>query len=129
MSDGALRISEDAESAASACASFVLDTLRGALQSKGGATFAISGGSSPRLLFSRLAASGFDWSKVHLFWVDERCVPPDDNQSNYKLANETLIGPANISASNVHRIQGELEPRGRGARRYVAGNHRVFRLR
>jgi len=92
--------------------------LGGALGRKGRAAFAISGGSTPRLLFSRLAASGFDWSKVHIFWVDERCVPPDDNQSNYKLANETLIHPAKIAPSNVHRIQGELEPR-EAATRYV----------
>jgi len=113
-----IQISDDAESAASACASFVLDTLQDALRSKPRATFAISGGSTPRLLFSRLAASGFDWSKVHLFWVDERCVPPDDKQSNFRLANETLIGPANINSSNVHRIQGELEPQS-AASQYV----------
>jgi 6-phosphogluconolactonase len=69
-------------------------------------------------LFRRLAASGFDWSKVHVFWVDERCVPPDDDQSNYKLANETLLSPAKINGSNVHRIQGELDPQV-AARRYV----------
>ncbi len=118
MSNGSIRISEDADSAASACASFVLDTLRDALQNRARASFAISGGSTPRLLFSRLAVSGFDWSKVHIFWVDERCVPPDDNQSNYKLANETLISPAKIDAANVHRIQGELDP-AEAARRYV----------
>jgi len=118
MSSDSLRVSEDSGSAASACASFVLETLRAAFQRKGNATFAISGGSSPRLLFSRLAASGLDWAKVHIFWVDERCVPPDDNQSNYKLANETLIGPARIGASNVHRIKGELEPEA-AAREYV----------
>ena len=118
MSDWSVRISDDADSAASACASFVLDVLRVALDNEARATFAISGGSSPRLLFSRLAASGFDWSRVHLFWVDERCVPPEDNQSNYKLANETLITPAKINDANVHRIQGELDP-DEGARRYV----------
>jgi len=118
VSDENLRISEDSESATGACASFVLDTLQDARQRNTKATFAISGGNSPRLLFSRLAASGFDWSNVHLFWVDERCVPPDDNQSNFKLAKETLIGPAKIGAANVHRIQGELEP-GAAAREYV----------
>jgi len=125
VSDDSLRISEDAESAASACAAFVLDALGGAFQRKAHATLAISGGSSPRLLFSRLAASGFDWSKVHIFWVDERCVPPDDNQSNYKLANETLIGPAKIGASNVHRIHGELEPE-TAAREYVREIRQFF---
>ncbi|MFL6451487.1 MAG: 6-phosphogluconolactonase [Bryobacteraceae bacterium] len=125
MSGDAIRISDDAESAASACASFVLETLRGALKNKASATFAMSGGSTPRLLFSRLAASGFDWSNVHFFWVDERCVPPDDSQSNYKLANETLIGPAKIKSSNVHRVLGELEPEV-AAKRYVDEIVRFF---
>lgn len=126
MSDGNLRINDDAASAANACAEFVLATLRSALRGKRRAAFAISGGSSPRLLFSRLASSAFDWSNVHIFWVDERCVPPDDNQSNYKLANETLIGPAAINAANVHRIEGELRPDD-AARRYVADITNFFR--
>ena len=125
MSDGNIRINDDAESAAFACADFVLATLRNALQTNGRATLAISGGNSPRPMFSRLAASHFDWSHVHIFWVDERCVPPDSDQSNYKLANETLIGPAAINPANVHRIQGELDPED-AARRYVADITRVF---
>ena len=125
MSDGHIRINDDAQSAASACAEFVLASLRAALETKGQAAFAISGGSTPRLLFSRLAASGFDWSNVHIFWVDERCVPPDNDQSNYKLANETLIGPARMNPSNVHRIQGELQPDD-AATRYIADITKVF---
>jgi len=125
VSDGNIRINDDAESAAFACADFVLATLRNALQTNGRATLAISGGNSPRPMFSRLAASHFDWSHVHIFWVDERCVPPDSDQSNYKLANETLIGPAAINPANVHRIQGELDPED-AARRYVADITRVF---
>jgi 6-phosphogluconolactonase len=103
----------------------VLETLQRALKSKPSATFAISGGTTPRLLFSRLAASGFDWSNVQIFWVDERCVPPDDKQSNYKLANETLIAPAKINSSNVHRVLGELEPK-HAANRYVEEIIRFF---
>jgi len=125
VSDGNIRINDDAESAAFACADFVLATLRNALQTNGRATLAISGGNSPRPMFSRLAASHFDWSHVHIFWVDERCVPPDSDQSNYKLANETLIGPAAINPANVHRIQGELDPED-AARRYVADITRFF---
>jgi 6-phosphogluconolactonase len=125
VSDGAIRINDDAQSAASACAEFVLATLRTALETNGRATFAISGGSTPRLLFSRLAASAFDWSNVHIFWVDERCVPPESDQSNYRLANETLIGPARINTSNVHRIQGELQPND-AAKQYVAEITKFF---
>src|SRR5947209_20631103 len=85
------RIGADAQSAADACATYILDTLSERLKSQPRATLAISGGKTPGLLFSTLAKSGFDWSNVHFFWVDERCVPPSDDQSNFKLANETLL--------------------------------------
>src|ERR1700685_3413718 len=105
-----VRVSATAEEFADACAGYVLETLSGALQSQPHATFAISGGNTPKLLFSKLAKAGLDWSNVHIFWVDERCVPPTDNQSNFKLANETLLTPARISKYNIHRIHGEMTP-------------------
>ncbi len=107
---GDLRISVNAEEAATVCAKYVLEVLSEALRTQKQATFAISGGSTPKLLFAKLAQSGFDWSNVHIFWVDERCVPPTDDQSNFKMANETLLSPARISKYNVHRIHGEMTP-------------------
>ena len=115
----------DAASAAEACARHILRLLADALGERD-ATLAISGGSTPNLLFDRLAASGFRWDRVHLFWVDERCVPPTDDASNYKLAREHLIEPAGIPAANVHRILGELEPH-EAASRYGEEVGRVFR--
>jgi 6-phosphogluconolactonase len=47
---------------------------------------------------------------VHFFWVDERCVPPDDDQSNFKLASDTLLRPAGVPHTNIHRVHGELTP-------------------
>jgi 6-phosphogluconolactonase len=79
-------------------------------------------------LFGELAKSRFDWSRVHLFWVDERGVPPGDPQSNYKLAKEHLIDPAGFPASNVHRIQAELEPE-TAARLYAEDIGKFFGLR
>jgi 6-phosphogluconolactonase len=108
----------DAAATAEACAHHVLGVLEEVLAGQDRATFAVSGGSSPKLLFDRLAAAKFPWDKLHLFWVDERCVPPTDDQSNYKLANEHLIKPAHIPPRNVHRIYGELPPP-RAAARYV----------
>ena len=105
-----LRIAKTPEEAAHDCAKFILERLGTSLQSKERATFAISGGSTPRLLFSDLATMPFDWSRVHFFWVDERCVPPDNSQSNYRLAHDTLLAPAHIPDQNVHRIYGELPP-------------------
>ncbi len=104
------QIAENAQGVADACAKYILDGLTQTLKSRPHATLAISGGSTPRHLFANLAKSGFDWSNVHFFWVDERCVPPTDYQSNFKLANETLLTPAQVSKNNVHRIHGELLP-------------------
>jgi 6-phosphogluconolactonase len=126
MSDS-LRVSATPEEAANACAAYVVETLSGALQSRPHATFAISGGSSPKLMFAQLAKSGLDWSNIHIFWVDERCVPPTDNQSNFKMANEALLTPAGIPKHNIHRIHGELTP-DEAAIHYIEEIRRFFHL-
>ena len=82
------------------------------------ATLAVSGGSTPKLLFRKMAATPFAWDRVHLFFVDERCVPPEDQASNYRLTAETLLIPAGIDPARVHRMEGELGPN-EGARRYA----------
>jgi 6-phosphogluconolactonase len=107
------------EEAAGDCSAFVLETLAAALADAPLATLAISGGSSPKLLFADMARAAFDWSRVHIFWVDERCVPPTDSQSNFKLANDALLAPAKIPTENIHRVYGELEPE-EGTALYVA---------
>jgi 6-phosphogluconolactonase len=101
---------ENAQAASEACARKVLELLGRALSSQPRATIAVSGGTTPKLMFGELARAAFDWKNVHLFWVDERLVPPTDSQSNYKLTKENFIDPAHFPASNVHRIQGELPP-------------------
>jgi 6-phosphogluconolactonase len=101
---------DTADGASEACARKVIELLHQALASQPRVSLAVSGGTTPKRMFADMAKSGFDWTKVHLFWVDERCVPPNDSQSNYKLALEHFIGPANFPASNVHRVQGEIAP-------------------
>jgi 6-phosphogluconolactonase len=123
-----LKISASAEAAAAECSAFILGTLGSALKSAATATLAISGGSTPKLLFADLAKSGFDWSKVHLFWVDERCVPPTDSQSNFKLANDIWLEKVSYPEANIHRILGELEP-AEGAKKYVAEIGESFGLK
>jgi 6-phosphogluconolactonase len=74
---------------------------------------ALSGGSTPKVVFDYLAmgyTDGIDWEKVHFYWGDERCVPPTDEQSNYGMTAEHLLGLVPIPADNVHRIQGEDMP-------------------
>ena len=73
-------------------------------------TVALSGGSTPKLMFQILADQFRDqvaWSGIQFFWSDERHVPPDDPESNYRMANEALLAHVPVSAENVHRIYGE----------------------
>jgi 6-phosphogluconolactonase len=75
---------------------------------------ALSGGNTPKAMFQLLASEPYrsqvDWEKVEVFFGDERCVPPDSDQSNYRMANETLLKNVPIPAVNVHRMRGEIDP-------------------
>lgn len=74
---------------------------------------ALSGGSTPKVVFDVLASSfkdRIDWSKIHFYWGDERCVPPADDQSNYKMTVEHLFSKIEVPKGNIHRILGEAEP-------------------
>ena len=100
----------DPQSAAHACAQHILTILEETLEGQDRATLAVSGGTTPKLLFDELVKRSFPWSHVHVFFVDERFVPPTDPESNFKLAQERLIIPARIPARNVHRIPTEHTP-------------------
>jgi 6-phosphogluconolactonase len=100
----------DRNAATHAACSFVQECLEAALASRPQATLAISGGSLPRSLFHHLGGCPVPWERIHLFWVDERCVPPDHPDSNYRLARESLLEAARIPEGNIHRIAGEREP-------------------
>jgi 6-phosphogluconolactonase len=74
---------------------------------------ALSGGSTPKRLFQLLASRGREflpWDRVELWWSDERCVPPDHPDSNYGMANATLITPLKLDHSRIHRMEGERDP-------------------
>lgn len=74
---------------------------------------ALNGGSTPTRLFQLLATEyrdNIDWNKVHIFWGDERCVPPDDPESSYGQARGLFLSHVSIPDSNIHRVNGELEP-------------------
>ncbi|UJH67681.1 6-phosphogluconolactonase [Allomuricauda sp. SCSIO 65647] len=82
---------------------------------------ALSGGSTPKLAFDVLASEygpKIDWSKIHFYWGDERCVPPDDDDSNYKMTVEHLFSKIDVPRANIHRILGESDPK-REALRYA----------
>ncbi|MEX2264203.1 MAG: 6-phosphogluconolactonase [Bryobacteraceae bacterium] len=122
-----LEIRADERSAAAACAEYLLARLRRGLEERPHATLAISGGTTPKFLFQEMAQAGLPWERLHLFWVDERSVPPGHPRSNYRLAEEFLIQPAGIPSANVHRIPAEREPR-EAADAYVREVREFFRL-
>jgi 6-phosphogluconolactonase len=88
-----------------------LSLSRDAAGARGRFAVAISGGSTPRELYALLARPRFrddvPWRRVHVFWADERCVPPDHSDSNYRLAADTVLSRVPLPPENVHRMRGE----------------------
>ncbi len=95
----------------------IANELSTSIKNKSGEYFylAVSGGSTPKILFKLLASEEFskkiDWKKLQIFWSDERCVPPDDSESNYGMTKQLLLDKIKIDKNNVHRIIGESEPK------------------
>jgi 6-phosphogluconolactonase len=111
---------------------FVLDAQR-AMKARGVCHAALSGGHTPKRFFELLAevpdAVALPWAKLHLFWVDERYVPPDSPRSNYKLAADTFLDKVALPPNNVHRIPTEHEDMKAAARSYEDTIRRTFGLR
>jgi len=106
-----IRVFANSHAAAAACAQQIFDWIEDAISQRGTAFLAVSGGSSPKPMFEVFRDTDFNWSRVHLFWADERCVPPDDPQSNFKLANDAWLRYLTpIRAPVVHRVRTELAP-------------------
>ena len=99
-----LIVAEDPE----ATASIVADALAEA--ARAGRAIALTGGTSPGRAYQLAAEREPDWSRASLWWGDERCVPPDDDRSNYKLARENLLDRLEAQPAEVRRIRGELGP-------------------
>jgi 6-phosphogluconolactonase len=78
----------------------------------GARTVALSGGSTPKAMLQLLAgefAHQVDWPSIEIYFVDERCVPPDHAESNFKMANDALLSKVPIKAENIHRMKGEID--------------------
>jgi 6-phosphogluconolactonase len=95
----------------------IADLASAAIASRGRFRIALAGGSTPRALYPRLVRT-VDWSHTDVFFGDERAVPPDDPQSNYRMARETLLDPARVPEKNVHRWQAEAADLDAAARAY-----------
>lgn len=109
-----IAIFPDAESLSRGTAALVADRAREAIAATGRFTVALSGGSTPHRCYELLASAPFAaavaWDRVQILWGDERCVPPDNARSNYRMAREALLDKVPIPAANIHRIAGELAP-------------------
>lgn len=109
-----------------------INSANKAIQAKGTFNVAISGGQTPTKFFELLGgtaeAGTVQWDRVHLFWVDERCVPPDAEASNYRLAAQTFLAKVPIPEANVHRVPGEWADYAKAVRDYAGTIHRVFNL-
>ena len=109
-----IRVFPSPQELAQAVAADWIQSARQAEQSQRLFSVALSGGSTPRLLHKQLAlpknSRQIPWPSVHLFWGDERCVPPDHADSNYRMAWETLLKFTPLPQENIHRISGEIDP-------------------
>jgi 6-phosphogluconolactonase len=120
------KVFADLETLSLAAADLVARAAKEAVDSRGRFSMALSGGHTPRRLYELLAQSGdLPWKHVHCFWGDERCVPPDDLASNYRMAAEALLTKVPIADVNVHRIHGEGPPE-EAARLYEEELRRFF---
>ncbi|MCC6957995.1 MAG: 6-phosphogluconolactonase [Anaerolineales bacterium] len=116
-----LHVFPDPEALAEAAALRFIEAAGAAVEARHTFLVALSGGSTPATLYARLAAPEYarqvDWSRTHVFWGDERCVPPDHQDSNYRMASEALLEHVPIPPQNVHRMHGEDTP-GQAAEAY-----------
>lgn len=110
-----LKIYKDKQKVAEQFSSYFVDQVK----DKGTFHVALSGGSTPKIVFDVLAenfSDKVDWKKVHFYWGDERCVPPSDDESNYKMTVEHLFSKIELPKENIHRILGEKDPKGEALR-------------
>jgi len=128
----------DHQSFVDGAAAFIAELATESIAARGRFTLALAGGGTPRPIYARLAAADhvdaivdaivdrIDWRKVHVFFSDERCVPPDDAASNYRMAREGLLDHVPLPPGNVHRMRGEQDP-ALAALAYEQDLHRLFR--
>lgn len=127
-----IRVSDSEELAQRALEVFVA-SCREAVEQRGQFFTAISGGHTPELFYKKLSQpevySQLNWNKVHLFWVDERCVQPSGQASNFGLAERTFLHDVPIPSENIHRVSGEIENYKEAAANYEAVIRRTMELK
>ena len=109
-----LHVVENAADLAKKAADFVVSRAREAIDQRGRFAVALAGGGTPKPVYEHLAmpewAGCIEWEKTHVFFGDERCVPPADEQSNFRMAREALLERVPLPEANIHRMLGEIAP-------------------
>jgi 6-phosphogluconolactonase len=127
-----VRVLSDADAVALLAAQHFVELARASILSRARFTVALSGGTTPRRMYERLAAPPFrdrvDWSRVEVFWGDERGVPPDHPDSNFRMAADALLDLVPIPRARIHRIRGERADLGSAARDYQVEIARAFQV-
>jgi 6-phosphogluconolactonase len=127
------RVYADSAALSRAAAEHFLQTAQAAVAARGKARIAVSGGRTPKTTFELLAnpaeqfLKAMPWERIELYWVDERCVPPDHPDSNYRMTREAMLSKVPLKAEQVFRIEGEFEPDAAAAR-YETTIRNQFRL-
>ena len=126
-------VEPDADALTQRTARHFVEVAETAVAARGRARIAISGGSAPKPVFEALAdpslpwRARMPWQNLEIFWVDERCVPPDDKASNYRMAREAMLDRVPLDPAQIHRMEGELEPEAAAAC-YESELRNCFRL-
>jgi 6-phosphogluconolactonase len=106
-----VHIFDNADEVARAATRRIIELARESINARGRFSIALAGGSTPKVIYELLASDEFrdqvDWTRVHIFFGDERSVPPDHHDSNYRMASEALLAHVPIPPDNVHRMVGE----------------------
>jgi 6-phosphogluconolactonase len=114
MTDRIIRVFPTPEVLAAEAANLIVEAADRTFISGDVFSIALSGGSTPKILYELLAGepyrSQIDWPRVEVYFVDERCVPPDHKDSNFRMANEALLSKVPLKPENVHRMRGEIDP-------------------
>lgn len=125
-----LMVYPDKETLSQAAAEYVARLAHESIVTRGRFTIALSGGTTPKALYGLLGDTPYreqiDWTSVEIFWSDERCVPPDDPESNYALAHEQLLSKIPIPATQVHRMPADQADRDAASLAYTQEMQRAF---
>jgi 6-phosphogluconolactonase len=109
-----IRVADDGQALAQMAAGLIVQASAQSVGRKGSFAIALSGGSTPKVTFNLLAQeplrSQVDWTRWDVYWGDERCVPPDHADSNYKMAFDAMLSKVPVLPHNIHRIKGEIDP-------------------